>query len=226
MESKVVSVKKVKSNSLRYDITVEKNHNFFANGILVHNCQNLCRTIEQIQGESFERTLKLDGSSITIYSVKEDGEYRDGVCSRNLDLQEGESAFWVIAKQENVHEKIRSTGRQLAFQGEMLNTNIQGNWEKVTGLCMFVYDVYDIDKRAYLLPVERRALCAELGIPHVPVDDKNYILQDDVKSLVEKADGPGMNPGVKREGFVYKSNTRDFSFKTISNSYLLKNKDA
>ena len=188
--------------------------------------QNLGRTIEQIQGESFERTLKLDGSSITIYSVKEDGEYRDGVCSRNLDLQEGESAFWVIAKQENIHEKIRSTGRQLAFQGEMLNTNIQSNWEKVTGLCMFVYDVYDIDKREYLLPADRRALCTELGIPHVPVDDENYILHDDVKSLIEKADGPGMNPGVKREGFVYKSNTRDFSFKTISNSYLLKNKDA
>lgn len=188
--------------------------------------QNLGRTIEQVQGESFERTLKLDGSSITIYSVKEEGEYRDGVCSRNLDLQEGESAFWMIAKQENIHEKIRSTGRQLAVQGEMLNTNIQSNWEKVTGLCMFVYDIYDIEKREYLLPKERRALCAELGIPHVPVDDEDYILNDDVKSLIEKADGPGMNPGVKREGFVYKSNTRDFSFKTISNQFLLKNKDA
>lgn len=27
-----------KPNEDVYDITVEKNHNFFANGVLVHNC--------------------------------------------------------------------------------------------------------------------------------------------------------------------------------------------
>lgn len=31
----------------------------------------------------------------------------------------------------------------------------------------------------------------------------------------------GMNPGVKREGVVFKSNSSEFSFKAISNSYLL-----
>lgn len=154
--------------------------------------------------------------------MKEDGEYRNGVCSRNLDLQEGESAFWVIAKQENIHEKIRSTGRQLAFQGELLNTNIQGNWEKVTGLCMYVFDVFDIEAQKYLTPTERRALCKELDIPHVPVLEENWVLDTDVKGILAMADGPGMNPGVKREGLVFKSNTDDFSFKAISNAYLLK----
>lgn len=188
--------------------------------------QNLSRTIEQMQGEVFEVTLKLDGSSITVYSVEEDGVWRDGVCSRNLDLQEGDSAFWMIAKQENLHEKIRSTGRQLAIQGEMLNTNIQGNWEKVDKLCMFVYDIYDIDKRQYLLPDERIALCKQLNIPHVPVFNSGFILTETVKELVEMADGDGMNKGVKREGLVFKHVDSDFSFKAISNSYLLKNKDA
>lgn len=32
------SIKKVRSQSKRYDISVKDNHNFFANGILVHNC--------------------------------------------------------------------------------------------------------------------------------------------------------------------------------------------
>mgnify|MGYP003343908708 FL=1 len=30
-----------------------------------------------------------------------------------------------------------------------------------------------------------------------------------------------MNKGVLREGIVFKSNKRDFSFKAVSNSYLL-----
>lgn len=189
--------------------------------------QNLTKEIEQMQGQEFEVTIKLDGSSITIYSVRnENGEWGDGVCSRNLDLEEGESAFWIIAKQENIHEKIRSTGRQLAFQGEMLNTNIQGNWEKVDKLCMFVYDVYDIDAKKYLLPDERIALCKELHIPHVPEFNNNVILNFTVQELLLLADGEGMNKGVKREGLVFKHKHSDFSFKAISNSYLLKNKDA
>ena len=188
--------------------------------------QNLSKEIAEMQGEIFEATLKLDGSSITVYSNREGEEWVDGVCSRNLDLKEGDSAFWVIAKQENIHEKIRSTGRSLAMQGEMLNTNIQGNWEKVDKLCMFVYNIYDIDAKKYLLPDERIALCKELGIPHVPVFEPNFVLENTVSELLELADGEGMNKGVKREGLVFKHKTSDFSFKVISNSYLLKNKDA
>ena len=188
--------------------------------------QNLSKEIEEMQGEVFEATLKLDGSSITIYSNKEGEEWVDGVCSRNLDLKEGDSAFWIIAKQEKIHEKIRSTGRSLAIQGEMLNTNIQGNWEKVEKLCMFVYDIYDIDAKKYLLPDERISLCREFSIPHVPVFNSNFILDKSITELLELADGEGMNKGVKREGLVFKHETSDFSFKVISNSYLLKNKDA
>lgn len=36
-----------------------------------------------------------------------------------------------------------------------------------------------------------------------------------------KASGPGDNKGVMREGFVAKCTTRDFSWKAISNEYLL-----
>ena len=38
---KLKSIKKVKSKSKRYDISVKDNHNFFANGILVHNCTTM-----------------------------------------------------------------------------------------------------------------------------------------------------------------------------------------
>jgi hypothetical protein len=44
-----------------------------------------------------------------------------------------------------------------------------------------------------------------------------------VDSIVRFAEGPGMMPGVRREGVVFKSNTTgsEFSFKGISESYML-----
>jgi hypothetical protein len=38
MLTTIKTIKKVKTPSKRYDLTVAKNHNFFANGVLVHNC--------------------------------------------------------------------------------------------------------------------------------------------------------------------------------------------
>lgn len=188
--------------------------------------QNLKKEITEYQNEQFEITYKLDGSSITVYSRQQDEEWVNGVCSRNLDLQEGDNNFWVVAKQQDLHTKIQSTGRSLAIQAEMLAPNIQGNWEKVDNLCMFVYDVFDIDKQTYLLPEDRISLCEELNIPHVPVYKSEHILSESIEELLQMAEGGGMNKGVKREGLVFKHLNSDFSFKAISNSYLLKNKNA
>jgi intein/homing endonuclease len=35
--AKLVSIRSIE-NAAVYDLTTEKNHNFFANGVLVHNC--------------------------------------------------------------------------------------------------------------------------------------------------------------------------------------------
>ena len=40
MFAKIVEIKRVKSSCDVYDIEVENNHNYFAEGILVHNCKN------------------------------------------------------------------------------------------------------------------------------------------------------------------------------------------
>ena len=36
---KIKSIKKIENNSNRYDLEVKENHNYFANGVLVHNCR-------------------------------------------------------------------------------------------------------------------------------------------------------------------------------------------
>ena len=182
--------------------------------------QNLDRTLEKYFGQSFEVTVKRDGSSLTAFVNGEES----GVCSRNINLKETEdSAFWAAANSLSLIPKILSTGRNLALQGELMSQKIQGNYEKVQGIEWNCFDIYDIDARKYLLPKERRELCKELGIPHIAVVDEDFVLCHNVDQLLEMAEGPGVNPGVKREGLVFKANTdHGISFKAISNSYLLK----
>jgi RNA ligase (TIGR02306 family) len=183
--------------------------------------QNLKNEISEHIGDSFEVTIKRDGSSLTAYVYNE----KFGVCSRNLDLKDGDNTFWNAAKKYSLHEKIRATGRNLALQGEVLSTGIQGNYEKVSELEWWCFDVYDIDSQKYLLPMERQQLCKQFNIPHVQIFDADFVLDHSVDALLGLAEGPGVNKNVKREGLVFKSNTEDFSFKAISNSYLLKQKE-
>jgi len=182
-------------------------------------CQNLSREIAERKGESFEVTIKIDGSSLTAYHFNG----TEGVCSRNIELKEDEgNAFWAIARKEQLLEKI--SGRNIAVQGELIAPNIQSNYEKVTKPEFHCFSIFDIDKQEYLLPAERITLCKELGIPHVKVLDSSFVLDHNVDELLAMAEGEGMNPQVKREGLVFKSNSCGFSFKAISNSYLLKEK--
>lgn len=183
--------------------------------------QNIGIQLQYYVNQTFEVTIKLDGSSCTIFSNGEE----DGVCSRNLELKRDENnAFWKIALDYDIHKKIRAYGKNLAVQGELIAPNIQGNYEKVNKPEFYVFDIFDIDKQEYMLPKERQEFCKLLGIPHVPIIDKSFAMIDSVDNLLDMAEGDGMNKGVKREGLVFKHNHSDFSFKAISNSYLLKEK--
>jgi ATP-dependent RNA circularization protein (DNA/RNA ligase family) len=114
-----------------------------------------------------------------------------------------------------------ATDRSLAVQGEMVGPSIQKNFEGMIVNQYFIYDVYDIDAGKYLLPSDRLFLLEELGLDSVPTKGID-ILPPTVQAALADADGPSGLAGKYREGFVYKSTTRDFSFKVISNTYLLK----
>ena len=181
--------------------------------------QNLTLEIAERAGESFEVTVKIDGSSLTCFHYN--GEV--GVCSRNIELKEDEgNAFWSIARKEQLLEKLIVNGKNLAIQGELIAPNIQSNHENVTKPEFHCFSIFDIDQQEYVLPEQRRTICAALNIPHVKVVEEDFILSHSVDELLEMAEGEGMNPNVKREGLVFKSNTSQFSFKAVSNSYLLK----
>jgi len=198
-------------------------------------CQNLRKYIfETHKDDTYEVTLKLDGSSTTIY-IK-DGEV--GVCSRNIDLKETEgNSFWKAAREQNIIEPIlelsKEKGEEYAIQGEFIGEGIQGNSEKLKGQRFYLFDIYSITESRYMTPFERYAVLDQLkmlgaDVEHVPIIEPCFELTKNfstIDELLEFAEGPSLNPQTKREGLVFKSYNNDFTFKAIANSYLLKHKD-
>jgi RNA ligase (TIGR02306 family) len=198
-------------------------------------CQNLRKDIfETYKDETYEVTLKLDGSSTTIYNMYDDF----GVCSRNIDLKETEgNSFWKVARDQNIIEPLRELCKEkhcdYALQGELIGEGIQGNPEKLTGQRFYLFDIYSMTEKRYMTPLERYAVLDQLkmlgaDVEHVPIIEPCLDLTEKfstVDDLLEFAEGPSLNPQTKREGLVFKSFKSDFTFKAIANSYLLKHKD-
>lgn len=188
-------------------------------------CQNLKREIAAAVGNSFEVTEKLDGSSMTVYLL--DGEF--GVCSRNLNLKESEgNTFWRVARELDLENKMHAMGDNLAIQGELIGEGIQKNPYNIKGQEFHVYDIYDVNKGDYLGPNQVQGFCYLASLKHVPVIDAACILSetDTVDRLLELAEGKSiLNSKTEREGLVFKSNNGGFTFKAISNTFLLKNGD-
>lgn len=175
---------------------------------------------EDFKEPTYEVTLKLDGSSCTIF--RWEGELR--VCSRNLELkindENKDNTF--VAMALKIGDKI-SNG--LAFQGECMGNGIQGNREGFKEHRFFVFDIFDIQEHRYLQPSERRSICHMIGLDHVPVLGDDWKAPNSVEEGLAIAEGPSINHKI-REGLVWKCNEDpSFSFKTISTQFLLKGGD-
>ena len=190
--------------------------------------QNLQSEIaaEHHSGSLFEVTIKLDGSSITVYH--KDGEV--GICSRNLELKRNEenqgNTFIKTATNTGLLCALKALGKNIAVQGELMGEGIQGNREKLSEHNIFVFDIFDIDNQCYLNPVSRSDVYDELTKlgytgEHCPIYSINSpLISDDVEELLSYAEGISLRHPV-REGLVYKRMDGKFSFKTISNKFLL-----
>lgn len=186
--------------------------------------QNLAKELEIWRSPKFtwEVTEKLEGSSCTFF-MNFDNEFE--VCSRNLSLKRDENnAYWKAAISNDVENKIRDLKMNIAIQGEIVGPNIQGNLYKLNDVKFFVFDIYDAEKGSYMSPHDRRQLCEQMGLEHVPVINTDFVITQDMQGILDMADGTSIiHDKILREGLVFKCN--DFggpSFKAISNQYLLK----
>lgn len=200
--------------------------------------------------EEFFVELKLDGTSFTAYY----NEGKFGVCSRNLELLlDDNNIYCKIALQYRLEEKLSSYGKNIAIQGEIIGEGIKGNPENIKGQQLHIFDIYNIDKGRYLTFEERCLAFNELdedgNIGSIPVVDEilnGQILHFDdnadyeyhykavrlsdfntIEDILKFADGHSLNSQC-REGLVFKSkeliNGDVFSFKLISNEFLIKQK--
>lgn len=215
--------------------TMKGNFPHFISKTDQERCQNLYEDIfVKHANETYEVSVKLDGSSMTVYVRDEDS----GVCSRRINLKEtDDNTFWIVSRQQGLLSGLlefqRETGRNLALQGELIGEKIQGNPEGVKGQRFYLFDIYDIDAGTYLTPAERAQVCNKLNeggqcdIPMVPIVEPSLKVADSfpsIDSILDYAEGKSLF-AQQREGLVFKSNDSSFTFKAIANSYLLKNKD-
>ena len=198
-------------------------------------CQNLQKNIfVDWKDLEWEISLKLDGSSLTGYY--NNGE--TGICSRNLELMDNDensgNSFIQTFNSSGLKDAIKSIGRNVAVQGEMMGEKIQGNRENLTGTILFIFDVFDIDNQQYMTPQDRLEfinLLFKNGYTGdiAPILNSKTTLHNigisNITDLLSFADGESINNPV-REGVVFKCVTNgDISFKAISNKFLLKGGD-
>lgn len=178
---------------------------------------------------------KLDGSSVTFYfrgvspSVDE-----FGVCSRNLDLKFSEdNLFWKMAVKYEIEERMRSLGRQLAIQGELVGPTVQKNKYGLTENEVRFFSVYDIAAGKYLPHSEAKDLIEkQLYLKFVPSYWTGFLEGRSVQELIDLASfNSHLNQKVLAEGLVFRPLNEEvdvdrfgrLSFKVINPQFLLKN---
>lgn len=184
------------------------------------------KVVTQFKG-TYRASVKLDGSSSTFW-VK-DNEF--GLASRNvkLGITDG-SNFSKVALKYKLPEILPMLEANLALQCELMGPGIQGNREGLEDHDIFLFKIWDIDNKRYLNFLERKEILARLrffGCDLKTCPDLGLVNTDDfptVESFLKHAEGKSLNHPA-REGVVYEKEDGNFSFKAISNQYLLKQKD-
>ena len=196
--------------------------------------QNFMRSVENYLEKNPDATFtieeKAEGSSVTVF--QRDGDF--GICSRNLRLKLEDqdvimnSPFTQPAFADNLKEKLASFCPNIALQFETIGPAVQGNYYNLGAWEYRLFDVYDIDTQKYYTPKEMRVLADFLQIKTVPILETDFDIRgmtsdDFLNYAASEPSRIGDLKNLMREGVVFKSNKGDrFTFKSVSNSYLLK----
>lgn len=220
-------------------------------GWLPKTDQPRVQNLRDIPVGDYEIQEKIEGSSMTVYW---DGE-TIGVTSRAVDLKLDQigNSFVDTAREIGLLDLFEQTTSEepekcdqfkLAVRGELIGPGIQGNIYGLKQTRFVVFDLFAIseDHNGYSDCKEFRklaeALCEDIDndrlmiVPRIGFahfDGEMFQIEGktlDRAGLIEYADGRSVLGSTPREGIVLKNLTGDrFSFKAISNKYLLKQKD-
>lgn len=185
-------------------------------------------------------TEKIDGTSTTFFLDLTGRKPDFGVCSRNVRQMDADqknfvsdmsgigNVYWEMAFKYNVEDALKDIAKKhnhkhVVLQGETYGESVQGNKYKLDERRFAAFNLIFDGER--LGSVEAKKILAEYDIPFVPIIDDNYILPDadDFEEFKQSADGKSViNKKCLREGFVYRSQDGQKSFKNVSRKFLLK----
>lgn len=199
--------------------------------------QNVYKELSTTHADKeFIGTLKMDGSSLTVFYVKSEitgDEDRYGICSRNLELKydetvpfEEQSAFIKGTLNSDLINKVKELseiyGGSWAIQSELVGPGIQSNYEKFDKYQAFSYNIFSIDRQQFVTYREFNAMAIKVDLQTVPVIAIHRVLNQPLADILASSDGSSIYNPI-REGIVWKELDGTTQFKAISNKYLEKN---
>lgn len=181
------------------------------------------------------KTEKLDGTSCTFAidrQKKGKNKFEFIVCSRNVrqadknqECYHDSNIYWELADKygiESVLTKlaIENNYDRVVLQGEGVG-DVQGNPYKFKENRLYVFNLIIEGNRVGTK--EMADFCDGNNLLHVPIISTEYYLPKTMEEMKLEADGYSeINPKVRREGYVYRSQDGQQSFKNVSREYLLK----
>ena len=187
--------------------------------------------LQQLIGQPYYITQKMDGTSTTIYF--KDGEI--GGCSRRCDiLMDEDNILTRLVSKLNLAISLPKYAecahpKGIAIQGELCGPGIQKNRAKFVQCEWLVFDAFDIGTQKYLSFDDLQCLCEALQLKTVPVlEEGTFFPECTQENMLRMAEGATYMKGVPAEGIVVRSQNTPpslptrISFKVINNRYLLK----
>lgn len=188
------------------------------------NFQTVPEMVLMLSNHRIAITQKADGSSTTYYYNRLDNHF--GVCSRNLELKEGNSIQWQLARKYKIAEALRDLPYSAALQVETVGPGIQGNPLGLKECDIMAFTLYNIDERRYMDHADLSWFCAKYDIPMVrtlAVGDHGELTDEFLLLLADQWCYPNGKP---QEGIVIRPleemvtpNGERVSFKVINPEY-------
>jgi RNA ligase (TIGR02306 family) len=185
--------------------------------------QSALELLDELRGKPYYITTKMDGTSGIVYYI--DGKI--GCCSRNKEIKDEEDAlYWTPVYKYGLKEKLAKYGKNIVLTGEICGPGIQKNRLRLSGVEWYVFDLKDWDSGQYASFDSMLEICASLGLPVVPLEERGESFAYTLEELLEKARGKYPS-GLDKEGIVVRHllSPKAVSFKVLNNDALLKEKD-
>lgn len=203
--------------------------------------QSYSKILEELKGKECYITVKCDGSSATYiwYKKKQKklfefffGSSYNVYSRNNIRTKDRTSVYAKLGQKYNLEKIMKKDGRNLAIQGEACGPSIQKNRLQLSQPDLFIFNIFDIDKKRLFNDEEMLAFCRANGLKTVPLLGR-FVMGEEhtVEWFLNKAKGFYDGTKQRREGIVVRPvvpfrsvvlKGKWASFKVLNNDYLLK----